>query len=75
MIQLFLSMFNTQNHRMSQQLRKTIKIRPNRSKMIQNGPKSQNYVKKSFKKCVYDIKINKNHGKLSFSMVYIDFDM
>ena len=46
---------------------------PKQSKMTQNDPKYQKHVKISFKKWVNNIKIDSNHGKLSFSMVFIDF--
>ena len=43
---------------MSYLLRKTIKIRSKWFKMTQNDSKSQNYVKISFKKWFYDIKMD-----------------
>ena len=43
--------------------------------MGQNGPKSQNYVKILFKNWGHDIKNDKNHQKLSFLTVFIDFDI
>ena len=47
-----------------------------RSKMIKNGPKWSKMVQNDliwFKKYISTIKFHKNHWKLSFSMVFIDF--
>ena len=59
-------------HKMPHLSRETVKIQSKRSKMSQYSQNPQNYIKIWFKKWISVIKIGQNHGKLSFSMVFID---
>ena len=45
------------------------------SKMVQNGSKWSIYVIMWFKKWISDIKFPQNHDKLSFPILFIDFDI
>ena len=42
--------------------------------MSKNGQNPQNYVKKSISNTEFDLKFDKNHSQLPFSMVFVDLD-
>ena len=42
--------------------------------MTKNGQNPQNYVKKLTSNTEYELKFDKNHSQLPFSMVFVDLD-
>ena len=43
-------------------------------KIAKNGQNDQNYVKKSISNTEYELKFDKNHSQLPFSMVFVGID-